>query len=84
MPCPESEQLTALVESKRQAYTYIRLQESKVGLSKGRYDELVQEAYTALTQAIKESIRHQKTCAQCRKQPGTGGSSAGPVLPPSG
>jgi hypothetical protein len=75
MPCPESQQLAAAVESKRQAYTYIRMQESKVALSKTRYDELVHEAYTALTQVIKDSLRHQKSCAVCRREQGAGESN---------
>ena len=74
MPCPEFQQLAAAVESKRQAYTYIRLQESKVALSKARYDELVREAYAGLTEAIKDSLRHQKGCALCRREQGTGAS----------
>jgi hypothetical protein len=72
MSCPEYQQLATLVEGKRQGYTYIRLQESKVALSKTRYDELVKEAFDALTQAIKDSLLHQRTCAQCRKEAGAG------------
>lgn len=75
MACPESQQLAATVESKRQAYVYVRLQESKVALSKARYDELVQEAYSALTEAIKDLLRHQRACAQCQKEQGADGSS---------
>jgi hypothetical protein len=84
MPCAEYQTLASAVESKRQAYTYIRLQENKVALSKTRYDELVQEAYAALTESIKDLLRHQRSCADCRKQQGTGGSSAGSVPPLSG
>jgi hypothetical protein len=71
MPCPEFQKLESAVEGKRQAYTYIRLQENKVALSKARYDELVHEAYTALTEAFKDSLRHQKGCAVCRREQGS-------------
>jgi hypothetical protein len=84
MPCSEFQKFAAAIESKRQAYTYIRLQESKVALSKTRYDELVQEAYAALTEAIKDSLRHRKSCAECRKEQHTGGSGSGALPPLSG
>jgi hypothetical protein len=66
MLCQEYMRLTGLSESKRRAYTYIRLNEGKVGLSKGRYDELVKEGYTAMTAAIKELGWHKMNCSACK------------------
>jgi len=73
MTCPEYTRLAALIESKRQAYTYIRLNEGKVHVSKSRYDELVKEGYAALTAAIKDLGWHQRNCAVCRNEQGKGG-----------
>jgi hypothetical protein len=68
MSCPEYMRLAGLSESKRRAYTYIRLNEGKVGVSKGRYDELVKEGYAAMTAAIKDLGWHQRNCSVCKNR----------------
>ncbi len=65
MPCPEYTRLAGLCESKRKAYVYIRLNEEKVGISKHRYEELVNEAYKAMTAAIKDLGWHKLNCKAC-------------------
>jgi hypothetical protein len=52
MRCPEYTRLAGLCESRRKAYVYVRLNEEKVGILKHRYEELVKEAYAAMTTAI--------------------------------
>jgi hypothetical protein len=69
MYCPEYMRLAGLSESKRQAYAYIRLNEGKAGLSKHRYDELVQEGYAALKATIKDLGLHKMHCPVCKNQP---------------
>jgi hypothetical protein len=69
MPCDEFNRLAGICESKRQAYTYIRLNEGKVHVSKDRYDELVKEAYAGLTGAIKDLGWHRMKCTICQKEP---------------
>jgi hypothetical protein len=69
MSCPEYMRLASLSESKREAYAYIRLNEGKAGLSKRRYDELVQEGYAALKAAIKDLGWHKMNCSVCKNQP---------------
>ena len=61
--------LAALSERKREAYTYIRLNEGKAGLSKQRYDELVQEGYAAMKAAIRDVGWHKMNCSICKSQP---------------
>ena len=68
MPCPEFTQLAAQVESKRQAYAYVRLNEGRVHVSKERYDELVKEAYAGMVLAIRESVRHKANCSLCKRE----------------
>jgi len=55
-----------MVENKRQAYAYIRLNEGRVHVSKRRYDELVSEGYTAMTDAMKECGWHRMNCLVCK------------------
>ncbi len=69
MPCQEYMRLAGLSESKGQAYAYIRLNEGKVRFSKHHYDELVQEAYTALKDAIKGLGWHKMNCPVCKNPP---------------
>ena len=68
MSCPEYTRLAGLSESKRKAYAYIRFNEGKVGLSKRRYDELVQEGYAAMTAAMKDLGWHKMNCSACKNQ----------------
>lgn len=60
-------QLAGQVESKRQAYTYIRLNEAKVHVSKDHYADLVRQGYAAMTEAIKALGWHRRKCAVCSK-----------------
>ena len=69
MLCQEYVQLASHVESKRQAYTYIRLNAAQVHISKERYEELVEQGYSALTAAIKELGWHKSKCSVCSKHP---------------
>jgi hypothetical protein len=66
MPCSEYIRLAGLCESKRKAYISIRLNEEKMSISKHRYEELVKEAYAALTAAIKDLGWHEMNeCESC-------------------
>jgi hypothetical protein len=65
MPCSEYMRLAGLCESKRKAYVYIRLNEEKVGISRRRYEELVKEAYAAMTTVIKDLGWHEMNCEAC-------------------
>jgi hypothetical protein len=69
MVCSEYMRLAGLADSRREAYAYIRLNEGKAGLSKHRYDELVQEGYAAMKAAIKDVGWHKMNCALCKSQP---------------
>jgi hypothetical protein len=69
MVCSEYMRLAGLSDSKREAYTYIRLNERKAGLSKQRYDELVQEGYAAMKAAIRDVGWHKMNCSICKNQP---------------
>jgi hypothetical protein len=60
--------LAGLSESKLRAYTFIRLNEAKVHVSKQRYEELVKEGYTAMTAAMKDLGWHQMNCSACKNQ----------------
>jgi hypothetical protein len=75
MTCPEYTRLAGLVEKKRQAYAYIRLNEGKVHVSKLRYDELVNEGYSAMKEAMKEFGSHRLNCPVCKRDAAGGGSS---------
>ncbi len=75
MPCDDFTRLAGICESKRQAYTYIRLNEGKVHVSKDRYDELVKEAYAGLTAAIKNLGWHRMKCSFCLKELGKNGEA---------
>ncbi len=68
MSCPEYMRLAGLSESKREAYAYIRLNEGKAGLSKRRYDELVQEGYEAMKATIRDLGWHKMNCPVCKNQ----------------
>ena len=67
MPCQEYNQLMGQVESKRQAYAYVRLNEGRVHVSQERYGELVKEAYAGMVLAIKESGWHKFNCPICKR-----------------
>jgi hypothetical protein len=67
MLCSEYMQLEGRVETKRQAYAYIRLNESRVHVSRQRYDELVRDGYTAMTEAMKALGWHKMQCSVCKK-----------------
>ncbi len=69
MSCPEYMRLAGLSDRKREAYAYIRLNEGKAGLSKRRYEELVEEGYAAMKAAIKDLGRHKMNCPVCKNQP---------------
>jgi hypothetical protein len=69
MSCPEHSRLAEASENRRKAYAYIRMSESKVRISKQRYEELVKEGYTALTTAFKEQRWHEINCAACKNEP---------------
>jgi hypothetical protein len=68
MSCPEYTRLAGLSESKRKAYAYIRFNEGKVRLSEGRYDELVEEGYAAMKEAIKDLGWHKMNCSVCKNE----------------
>jgi hypothetical protein len=68
MSCPEFTRLAGLSESKRKAYAYIRFNEGKVRLSEGRYDELVEEGYAAMKEAIKDLGWHKMNCSVCKNE----------------
>ena len=67
MECPEYTRLAGLIEKRRQAYAYIRLNEGRVHVSKARYEELVNEGYVSMKEAIKECARHGMNCPVCKK-----------------
>jgi hypothetical protein len=69
MICSEYLRLAGLSDSKREAYQYIRLNEGRAGLSKSRYDELVQEGYEAMKSAIKDLGWHKMNCSICKSDP---------------
>jgi hypothetical protein len=75
MTCPEYTRLAGLIENRRQAYAYIRLNEGKVHVSKPRYDELVNEGYIAMKEAMKEFGRHRLNCTVCKRDAAGGESS---------
>jgi hypothetical protein len=66
MPCSEYMRLAGFSESKRKAYVYIRLNEEKVGISRDRYEEVVKQAYAALTAAIKDLGWYEMNCGACK------------------
>ena len=67
MPCAEYMRLAETSEARRKAYAFIRLSESKVHISKPRYEELVKEGYTAMTTAFKDLRWHEINCPACKK-----------------
>jgi hypothetical protein len=75
MTCPEYTRLAGLVENKRQAYAYIRLNEGKVHVSKTRYAELVNEGYITMKEAMKEFGSHRLHCTVCKRVAAGGESS---------
>ena len=66
MRCPEHIRLSEMVESRRKAYAFIRLNEGKVRMSKQRYEELVKEGYAAMTAAMKDLGWHALRCSACK------------------
>jgi hypothetical protein len=68
MPCAEYMRLAETSAARRKAYAFIRLSESKVRLSKQRYDELVKEGYAAMMTAFKDLRWHEINCSLCREQ----------------
>ena len=67
MPCPEYQRLAEAVESRRKAYAFIRVNESKVRMSKRHYEELVLEGYTSMTAAMKDLAWHELKCPTCKR-----------------
>jgi hypothetical protein len=66
MSCAEYLRLAEASENRRKAYAYIRLSESKVRISKMRYEELVKEGYAAMISAFKELRWHELNCSVCK------------------
>jgi hypothetical protein len=69
MSCNEYMRLAEASENRRKAYAYIRMSESKVRISKQRYEELVKEGYAAMTTAFKELRWHELNCPTCKNEP---------------
>jgi hypothetical protein len=66
MHCPEYTKLSEALEGRRKAYAYIRLNETRVNMSKRHYEELVKEAHTAMTTAMKDLGWHAMKCSACK------------------